>query len=331
MQIIPEENYQALKKFIENHDFFLIIGHKDPDGDCVASCLGIAGILDFFKKKYQLLNAGPFKRVEIASYSDFFSSEMEFLDEEERHHTGLIITDCSDLSRVGEIDGDLKNLDTFVIDHHLSSEPLSTAQGYVNPKAPACAYLIQLFYEKLAGPLPEELAKTIFFGISTDTGFFRFISANCDESVDIMNACARLISYGADPRTTYNLVNNGKPYATRKLLGVLLSKAERYLNNRLVITYETLDDTKKYGQEGRDSDALYQLLLSAKDVQAVVFLRQDTPLTCTAGLRSLDKIDVASVAAKFGGGGHKNAAGLSCEGVIDTLIPSIVKEFARIL
>lgn len=331
MKIIPEENINAFKTFIEKHDFFLIIGHKDPDGDCVASCLGIAGILDYFKKKYQLLNAGPFKRVEIAPYSDYFSSEMEFLDENERKSTGLIITDCNELNRVGEIDGDLKNLDTFIIDHHLNDEILPCEKGYINPRAGACAYLIQLFYEELAGPLPEKLAKIIFFGIATDTGFFRFISANSDESIDIMNACARLISYGADPRTTYNLVNNGKPYSTRKLLGVLLNKAERYLDNKLVITYETLDDTKKFGQEGRDSDALYQLLLSAKDVQAVVFLRQDTPTTCTGGFRSVDKIDVSAVASKFGGGGHKNASGMSCEGVIETLIPQIVKEFARIL
>lgn len=331
MQIISDENIQAFKNFIQNHDFFLIIGHKDPDGDCIASCLGIAGILDNFKKNYQLLNAGPFKRVEIAEYQEKFSDTLTFLDEEERKHTGLIITDCSELQRTGEIDGDLKGLDTFIIDHHLTSLPLTAEQGYINSKAPACAYLVQLFYEQLVGPLPTEIAKVIFFGISTDTGFFRFITYGSDEAVDIMNACARLISYGADPRSTYNNINNGKPYSTRKLLGVLLNKAERYLGDKLVITYETLDDTKKYGQEGRDSDALYQLLLSSKDVQAVVFVRQDTPTTCTAGLRSLDKVDVSIVASKFGGGGHKNASGMSTEGHLETLIPQIVKEFARII
>ena len=93
------------------------------------------------------------------------------------------------------------------------------------------------------------------------------------------------------------------------LLGVLLGRAERYLDGRLVVTYETLEDTKKWGLEGRDSDSLYQLMLSAKGVEAVVFLRQDTPTTCTGGFRSQDKIDVSAVAAKFGGGGHKNASG----------------------
>ena len=76
---------------------------------------------------------------------------------------------------------------------------------------------------------------------------------------------------------------------------------------------------------------MYQLLLSAKDVEAVVFLRQDTPLTCTGGFRSQDKIDVSVIAAKFGGGGHKNASGMSCNGRIETLIPQVVKEFARVM
>lgn len=331
MNIIGEQYFLGFKNFIENHDFFLIIGHKDPDGDCIASCLGLSKILENFGKNYQLLSAGPFKRVETQPFEQYFSDTLPFLDENERKNTGLIITDCSELSRVGEIDGDLKNLDTFVIDHHLTSEPLNANSGYINSNAPACAYLVQLFYEKLVGPLPKDLAKIIFFGISTDTGFFRFISNNCDEAIDIMNSCARLISYGADPRATYNQINNGKPYSTRKLLGILLNKAERYLSNKLVITYETLEDTKNYGQDGRDSDALYQLLLSSQDVQAVVFLRQDTPTTCTAGFRSLDKVDVSLVASKFGGGGHKNASGMCTEGQIETLIPQIVKEFARII
>ena len=232
------------------------------------------------------------------------------------------------LGRLGEIDGYLKGLDLFIIDHHKTSSPVEGVKSYINPLAPACSYLIQIFYEMIIGDIPKDISEIIFFGICTDTGFFRFLS---DDSAPVFAAVSRLVSYGANPKLTYNQINNGKPYSTRKLLGVLLQKAERYLEGRLVITYETMEETKKYGSEGRDSDALYQLMLSAKDVEAVVFLRQDTPLTCTGGFRSQDKIDVSVVAAKFGGGGHKNASGMSCNGKVETLIPQIVKEFARII
>ena len=325
---ISQDKVNELKAFIKNHDFFFIAGHKEPDGDCITSCLGVAAILDYFEKPYQLLSAGPFKRNEVIRWQDKFSATMEFQDEKERKASGLIIVDCSEIIRLGDIDGDLKGLDTFVIDHHKTSEIGGEIKGLINPDAPACAFLIQLFYEALIGNVPAELAKTLFFGICTDTGFFRFLT---DNSAEIFAAVSRLVADGADPRTTYREINSGKPYSTRKLLGVILGRAERYLDGRLVVTYETLEDTKKWGLEGRDSDALYQLMLSAKGVEAVAFLRQDTPTTCTGGFRSQDKIDVSAVAAKFGGGGHKNASGMSCNGRVETLLPQIVKEFARVM
>ncbi len=325
---LSQEKVQEIRDFIENHNFFFIIGHKEPDGDCITSCLGLAAILDYFGKPYQLLSAGPFKRNEVIRWQEKFSDIMEFQDESERKSTGLFIADCSEIIRLGDIDGDLKGFDTFVIDHHKTSELGEEIKGYVNADAPACAFLVQLFYEALIGPVPSELAKILFFGICTDTGFFRFLT---DNSAEVFAAVSRLVADGADPRTTYREINSGKPYSTRKLLGVLLGRAERYLDGRLVVTYETLEDTKKWGLEGRDSDSLYQLMLSAKGVEAVVFLRQDTSTTCTGGFRSQDKIDVSAVAAKFGGGGHKNASGMSCNGKVETLIPQIVKEFARVM
>lgn len=318
---------ERLKKFIDGHQFFFISGHKEPDGDCISSCIGIAAILDHFNKPYTLLSAGPFKRAEIKKYEDRFTNMMEFQTQSERDETGLIIVDCSELHRLGEIDGDLKGFDTFIIDHHKTSEIPEGAETFSDSHSPACAILVQQFYETLVGPCPKELAEILFFGFCTDTGYFRFID---NTQSDALSAATRLVEYGANPKEAYKEINSGRPYSTRKLLGIMLSRAERYLDGRLVITYETMSDTKQYGQEGRDSDSLYQLLLSSEGVEAVVFLRQETENTCTGGFRSQDKIDVSLVAAKFGGGGHKNASGMGCEGKIENLIPQIVKEFAKI-
>ena len=328
MKKILDSDLESFKSFIENHEFFFVIGHKEPDGDCMASCMGVAGILDAMNKKYQLLSAGPFKRNEVHRFEALFSNTMDFLDDSDRKKSALIIVDCSELSRLGEIDGDLTGLDIFVIDHHKTSGLPENARGFIDSETPACAYIVQQFYEKLIGPLPEKLAKDLFFGLCTDTGFFRFVNSS---GAEVFDGASRLVKAGADPRKTYNQINSGKPYSTRKLLGTLLMKAERYLDGKLVITTESLDDTKKYGLEGRDSDSLYQLFLSTEGVKAVVFLRQDTETTCTGGFRSLEEIDVSQVAAKFGGGGHKNASGMSCNGKIETLLPQIVKEFARIM
>ena len=326
MQIITDEQIASFSQFLSSHDFFYVIGHKEPDGDCISSCLGMASLLDAKKISYQLLSAGPFKRTEIRDKADLFSNVPSFLSEPERKKTGLIILDCSEFSRLGEIDGDLSGLDTFIIDHHKTASVSENC--IIDPSSPATATLVQQLYERIIGQPSKDVAETLFFGLSTDTGFFRFLK---DDSAEVFKAAARLVEAGANPRQIYDKMTGGKAYSTRKLLGIMLNRAERYYNNKLIVTYETMEDTRKYGQEGRDSDALYSLLLACDGVEAVLFLRQETEHNCTAGFRSRDAVDVSAIAAKFGGGGHKNAAGGSIEGKIETLIPAICKEFAKVL
>lgn len=326
MKIITDGQAEAFKAFVTSHDFFFVAGHKEPDGDCVFSCVGMAALLDALHKQYQLLSAGPFKRNEIRAEEKRFTATPMFLSEPERRKTGLFLLDCSELSRLGDIDGDLRGLDTFIVDHHRTAT--TTAHSIIDASAPATACLVQQLYERIIGVLPQDVATALFSGMVTDTGYFRFLG---DDSAEVFHAAARLVDAGVSPRKIYDAMTGGKPYSTRKLLGILLSRAERYYNNRLIITYETMEDTKKWGQEGRDSDALYSMLLAVEGVEAVAFLRQETEHSCTAGLRSRDKVDVSTIAAQFGGGGHKNASGLSIEGTLETIIPLICKAFAKAL
>ena len=308
MQIISDEKINEFYTFLSSHDFFYVISHKDPDGDAIFSSLGMKDILEAKGLSYQLLSAGPFKRPEIRNKAKFFSNQMIFLSEPERKKAGL------------------KNLDTFTIDHHKTAA--TSENCIIDSTSPATAALVQQIYEKLIGKLPKQTAEYLFFGLSTDTGYFRFLNT---DSAEVFRQAARLVESGADPRRTYDEMTGGKPYTTRKLLGIMLDRVERRYNNKLAVTYETMEDTKKWGQEGRDSDALYSLLLSVDGVEAVLFVRQDTELTCTCGFRSRDKIDVSAIAAKFGGGGHKNAAGLSIDGKIPDVLEKICAEFKKVM
>ena len=326
MQIISDEKISEFKAFIEAHDFFYVIGHKDPDGDAIYSCLGMRDFLKAQNLKYQLLSAGPFKRPEIREHAKLFSNEMTFLSEPERKKAALLILDCSEMSRLGEIEGDLTNLDTFIIDHHKTADVSKNC--IIDSSSPATACLVQQIYEKIIGKIPAQTAQNLFFGLSTDTGYFRFLNT---DSAEVFMLAARLVESGANPRKTYDAITGGKPYATRKLLGLMLDRVERRYNNKLAVTYETMEDTKQWGQEGRDSDALYSMLLSVDGIEAVLFVRQDTELTCTCGFRSRDKVDVSAIAAKFGGGGHKNASGLSIDGKIPEVLEKICAEFKKVL
>lgn len=324
---ITREQSENFRKFISNHDKFIVTGHKEPDGDCLSSCLGIAYILDSMKKPYMLINAGPFKRVETKKFAPLFSLEVPFMSREDRSSTGLIIVDCSEMHRLGDISEDLKDLDTFIVDHHKTSD-LKGDKVIIDPESPAAAYLVQQLIEETVGNIDTKMANTLLFGMSTDTGYFRYLKT---DSADFFRATARLVDSGANPREIYQEMTSGKAWNTRKLLGIMLEHSERHCNGKLVVTYETQEDTKKFGKEGRDTDALYSLMLEVEGVEAVAFVRQDTEATCTMGLRSKDKCDVSQIAAKFGGGGHKNASGASLDGKLASIMPQLIKEFSRVL
>ncbi|MBQ0166086.1 MAG: bifunctional oligoribonuclease/PAP phosphatase NrnA [Treponema sp.] len=323
MKLLTQEQITAFKKFIDSHNSFIVAGHKEPDGDCVASSLGIARLLKAFGKNYCILNAGPFKRTEIRPYEKYFTSVLP-KSFQKAEDAAVIIVDCSELSRLGDADPIITRLDTYILDHHKTAE--CSGNAIVDPTSPAAACIVQQLYEALVGPLDKETADILFFGLSTDTGFFRFLDTN---SAEVFMAASRLVAAGANPRSTYDEITGGKPWSTRKLLGTMLDKAERYYGGKLIITTENLEDTRRMGSEGRDSDSLYQLLLAVEGVEAVVFVREETDKTCTLGFRSRNEVDVSSIASVFGGGGHKNASGALTEGTPGSLIPKIKEEFCK--
>ena len=120
MKIITASQIDSFKNFIKAHNNFIIVGHKDPDGDCISSSLGVSYILEYLNKPFTIVNNGPFKRPETKEYEKFFTSEIPFMSKQDQDETGLIIVDCSEKMRLGEV-GDTENLDTFIIDHHKTS------------------------------------------------------------------------------------------------------------------------------------------------------------------------------------------------------------------
>ena len=326
MNTISETQFENFKQFINSHKAFVICGHKEPDGDCIASSLGLAKILDFYKKPYQILNAGPFKRTETKTFEKLFKNQF-VRQTNNLEDTGLFIVDCSETFRLGDMESQVANLESFIIDHHKTASSDET-KSIIDSSAPAAACIVQQLVEKTIGKLDKETADILFFGLATDTGFFKFLD---DKSNDIFILASRLVEAGANPRKTYDFITSGKPFLTRKLLGSTLEKTQSFFDGKLMIATETMEDTHNFGSDGRDSDALYSLLLAVEKVEAVVFIRQETDKTCTLGFRSRDEIDVSATAACFGGGGHKNASGACTTGTIETLIPKLKQEFGKIL
>jgi len=320
---VPEE----LVNYIKNCSKFIIAGHKEPDGDCVSSQLALRSVLLRMGKTAMVCSAGPFKRIEIKEYADQFTA---ILPEISRKETKVIIVDCSGKERTGDLCETLSEFPCAVIDHHAAvTHPPSTNEApvYVDSNAPSCAVLIYKVIDALGIELTKEEASLLLFGICTDTGFFRHLTEN---NAKVFEYTAKLISRGASPKKIYYKINGGKSLSSRILLGNILSRTESFFDGRLLLSYETLSESENFGFEGRDSDSLNQMLLAVENVEAVVIIRQELADNCTVSFRSIDKVDVAQIAASFGGGGHKNASGLSMKGEISFIKQKVLDAFRNV-
>jgi len=318
---------QTLLEFIRKGKKFLIAGHKEPDGDCVGSQIVLGSVLRRMGKEAILCSPGPFKRNEVKKYESLFiSAPME------KENTFLIIVDCSSADRTGSLEPYLKGLPYAVIDHHEAGEndfSLNPAcePHYIDVNAPSTTFMVFRLIEALGlKPLQEE-AELLFFGLCTDTGFFRHVDS---KGAGTFETAAALVRFGANPRAAFTAINGGKSLNSRRLLGNILARTESFFGGKLLLSAEESEETSFFGLESRDSDSLYQLLQSVAGVEAIVIIRQETPKNCSVGLRSRDWVDVGRVAALFGGGGHKNAAGFSTADTIAGLKHKLIKIFENI-
>ncbi len=319
MKPIPESTVS----FFDKYGTYIIASHREPDGDCIGSSLALSSFLTRRGKKSILLSAGPFKRPEIRQYEPLFVKTVEGMDLP--GDTAVAIIDCSGIDRLGDASKGIESWPQAILDHHATNDT-DNEFSFVDSSAPSTTVIIQALIELMDGPVTKEESEHLLFGLCTDTGFFRHLDSR---GGDTFAFTARLVNAGANPKKTFAHMNGGKSFGSRILISRILARMTPYYDRKLIVAYETLADTLEFGQEGRDSDTLYQLIQSITGVEAIVILRQETETNCTVGFRSLDRVDVSVVASRFGGGGHRQASGLSMEGKIEELLPGFVDAFAE--
>jgi phosphoesterase RecJ-like protein len=313
--------------FLQRHEQFLVFGHIEPDGDCVASQLVLSSFLKRRGKQVSVFSEGPFDRPEIKPYESRFRNRVEASDLEGR--PAAVILDCSTADRIGAMGRAIQGLAILVIDHHASGEVFGDAR-WVVPQAPSVTYLIQRLIEEYADrPTPEE-AEMLLFGLARDTGFFRHL---VEKSGFVFEAVARLVDVGASPRKTYRMIHSGWELAKAKLLAVSIQRVEPASGGRVLVTYQTLEDLRSMGSNAaaRGSDEVYRILQAVRGVEVVVFIQEEEQGRCSVGLRSNGACDVGTLARAMGGGGHTLAAGYTAPGSITGIIEQLLLALTPLL
>jgi phosphoesterase RecJ-like protein len=313
---------EPLLAFLASHDSFLLIGHQEPDADCLGSQLALGSFLTRQGKSVKQFNHGPFKRAEINRYSPLFAPRIDAFDKVSR--PGVIIVDCSTLDRIGDLQHDLAGLDVAVIDHHATQGNFGDVR-WVESNRSSCTWLVHHLIVSMGATPTAEEAHWLMLGLATDTGFFRHLEAGAQ---DTFQTAAALSAAGASAKAVFQQINGGKSLANQKLMGLVLSRTESHFDGRVMFSWEELSDRNRLGAENRESDVIYQTLQGVTGVELIVLLRQETANTVTGGLRSKSFVDVAALAQKLGGGGHVRASGFSCPGTVAEVKAKILSEVA---
>jgi bifunctional oligoribonuclease and PAP phosphatase NrnA len=291
-------------ELIENKDKFAITTHIKPDGDGVGSSLGLCWLLSSLGKSAEVIVRGDIPPSYRSLPGADAIRDVETLDGE---YDAIFVIECSDLERPG-IKG-LEEQFTVNIDHHATSAHFGTI-NWIDSTASAVGEMIYNLCKAIGGRVTRQIAECVYMALVTDTGSFHF--SNTTERT--LKVASELIKAGAKPAVISEAVYNNYPWSRIELMRQVLSTVGRDASGRIATLRQTLDMRKTAGAVDGDNNGFVNIPLAARDVLAVVYMREVGPEEYRVSLRSKGDINVARVAEKFGGGGHRNAAGLRIDG-----------------
>ena len=291
-------------ELIEKKNNFAITTHVKPDGDGVGSSLGLCWLLRSLGKNAEVIVRGE---VPPAYRSLPGAEEIRDVQRLDSQYDAVFIIECSDLERPG-IAGLATEL-TVNIDHHATSEHFGTI-NWIDSTASAVGEMIYNLCKAIGGKITTEIAECVYMALVTDTGSFHF-SNTSDRTLKV---ASELVKAGAKPSKIGEAVYNNYPWSRIELMRRVLETVKRDETGRIASMRQTLEMRELAGAIDGDNNGFVNIPLAAREVLAVVYMREVAPGKYRASLRSKGNINVARVAELFGGGGHKNAAGLSIDG-----------------
>jgi len=172
----------------------------------------------------------------------------------------------------------------------------------------------------IGGRITREIAECVYLALVTDTGSFHF--PNTTERT--LKVASELVKVGVKPAQISEAVYNSYPWSRIELMRQVLATVKRSESGTIAWMRQTLAMAENADAVDGDNNGFVNIPLAAKEVEAVIYMREVQPNTFRVSLRSKGNINVARVAEKFDGGGHKNASGCRVEGDWDEKEKEIV-------
>lgn len=293
-----------------------ISGHVRPDGDCVGACLGLwqylVKCLPGVKVQVYLEKPADTFR-EIKGFGEIDSS----YPEEEPFDVFIVLDSVAEAGRIGDAWKYFQTAKkTINIDHHISNP----GSGHISEVHPEAGSTSELIYD-LIDPdrLDRELATALYVGMIHDTGVFQYSNT----TPATLEKGAKLISHGVDfPRLIQETFYQ-KTYVQAQIMGRTLMESIRFLDESCIVSAIDKKTLEFYHAEPKDLDGIVNQLRNIEGIECAIFMYQTNVLEYKVSLRSGEKVNVADIAAYFGGGGHARAAGCTMSGTFHDCVNNL--------
>jgi phosphoesterase RecJ-like protein len=284
-----------------------VAGHVRPDGDCVGSQLGLTLALRNEGKKVVCWN------------EDRIPQKYEFLDRDgiiQKPRKGMkfdcvVATDAASFERLGKVGRCIANRKLLInIDHHESNARYADL-NWVSAREPSAGELIFRLLKIAKWPITKRIADCLFTAVSTDTGSFQYPSTR----PGTYHAAGELVRRGADLAKICDEVYQSYPLSRARLLRHVYSHFHLTHQDQIAYFWLKKADFTRTGADSSDSEGLIDHIRAiAPVVVACVFEEMEPEMTRISLRSKSEKVNVNTIAAQFGGGGHPAAAGARIPG-----------------
>lgn len=318
--MISEQSWDHAIELIRAARSPLLVAHVSPDADSLGSAVALA---------IGLKSVGVNSKVSVGQPGlplpmglDSLPGIEFYVDASEVADPDLVITlDASSTDRLGTLGRLLDTVTSIAIDHHASFTGFATL-GLVDTHAPATATIVRQLLDRLGAPITSDIATNLYAGLLTDTGSFRLPMVDAE----VHRQASDLLDAGADAETGRDLLDRVPANALR-LLGRALENAVLYpdeaAGNGVVVTTIPRSYRDELGLPINETERIVATLRAVDEADVAVVLRENDDETWIVSLRSRGAVDVSEVAAAFGGGGHRGAAGATTEFTPEQVLPKL--------
>ncbi len=286
---------------IEKAPVVTAVTHKDADGDTLGSALGLALSLEPIGKSVPVLSSPP------VPGAWWFLPGIERVNRQVAPgNTPVFIFDASDASRAGTYEQVVKQAPVVVnVDHHVTNALFGT----INLVLTDAASTGELVYDLLKAwklQIPPGAASCLYATILSDTGGFR----HDNTSAHALRAAAELVQLGADPVAIARGLFKSRPASSLRMQARILQGLHYEFGDRLVWGSISQAGLRESGASTDQADSAIDQLNTVRDQELAILFKEAGPRLTKVSIRSRDRIDAAELAARFGGGGHRRAAGI---------------------